>query len=119
MIRLKCVSRSENQNSLIVFLFRWHPLKCKPGKNKTEYRGELEVNKSINSFRIRVGQSFDHDTFHLLLSMVKTINIMPQVKLGFTVKASTTVGNSTADLAKKNKGSVASITKVVHQDSAC
>ena len=51
--------------------------------------------------------------------MVKTINIMPQVKLGFTVKASTTVGNSTADLAKKNKGSVASITKVVHQDSAC
>ena len=36
-----------------------------------------------------------------------------QVKLGFTVKASTTVGNSTADLAKKNKGSVASITKVV------
>ena len=36
-----------------------------------------------------------------------------QVKLGFTVKASTTVGNSTADLAKKNKGSVASITKVL------
>jgi len=56
---------------------KWHPLKCKPGKNKTEYRGELEV------------------------------------KLGFTVKASTTVGNSTADLAKKNKGSVASITKAV------
>jgi len=56
---------------------KWHPLKCKPGKNKTEYRGELEV------------------------------------KLGFTVKASSTVGNSTADLAKKNKGSVASITKAV------
>ena len=36
-----------------------------------------------------------------------------QVKLGFTVKASTTVGSSTADLAKKNKGSVASITKVL------
>lgn len=56
---------------------KWHPLKCKPGKNKTEYRGELEV------------------------------------KLGFTVKASTTLGGSTADLAKKNKGSVASITKAV------
>jgi len=57
---------------------KWHPLKCKPGKNKTEYRGELEV------------------------------------KLGFTVKAtSSTVGSSTADLAKKNKGSVASITKAV------
>ena len=41
---LKCISRSENQNSLIVVIFRWHPLKCKPGKNKTEYRGELEVN---------------------------------------------------------------------------
>ena len=34
------------------------------------------------------------------------------MKLGFTVKASTTLGGSTADLAKKNKGSVASITKV-------
>ena len=45
--------------------------------------------------------------------MVKRIKIMLQVKLGFTVKASSTVGNSTADLAKKNKGSVASITKVV------
>ena len=43
-----------------------------------------------------------------------TINIFDQVKLGFTVKAtSSTVGSSTADLAKKNKGSVASITKVV------
>ena len=42
-----------------------------------------------------------------------TMDIFHQVKLGFTVKASTTVGNSTADLAKKNKGSVASITKVL------
>jgi hypothetical protein len=24
---------------------RWHTLKCKPGKNKTEYRGELEVSR--------------------------------------------------------------------------
>ena len=38
------------------------------------------------------------------------------MKLGFTVKASSTVGNSTADLAKKNKGSVASITKVLRHD---
>jgi len=53
---------------------RWLSLKCKPGKNKTEYRGELEV------------------------------------KLGFTVKAST---DSTTDLAKKNRGSVQSITKAV------
>ena len=46
----------------------------------------------------------DHDYKH----------IFDQVKLGFTVKAtSSTVGSSTADLAKKNKGSVASITKVV------
>jgi len=56
---------------------RWYPLKCKPGKNKTEYRGELEV------------------------------------KVGFTVKATTALAGSTADLAKKNKGSVSSITKAV------
>ena len=42
--------------TLTFFLLRWHPLKCKPGKNKTEYRGELEVNKFINNFRIRYGQ---------------------------------------------------------------
>ena len=40
------------------------------------------------------------------------------MKLGFTVKASTTLGGSTADLAKKNKGSVASITKVDVADDA-
>ena len=30
----------------IFLILRWHPLKCKPGKNKTEYRGELEVKVS-------------------------------------------------------------------------
>ena len=89
------------------FLGRWHPLKCKPGKNKTEYRGELEVKKNINIFsESQIG----------LLTFFEEVVIdqkSAQVKLGFTVKASTTVGNSTADLAKKNKGSVASITKVL------
>ena len=36
-----------------------------------------------------------------------------QVKLGFTVKAST---DSTTDLAKKNRGSVQSITKVREEE---
>lgn len=54
---------------------RWYSLKCKPGKHKTEYRGEIEL------------------------------------KLGFTVKASNSGGGSTADLAKKNKGSLASLNK--------
>ncbi len=26
---------------------KWYPLKCKPGQNKTEYRGELEVRTSF------------------------------------------------------------------------
>ena len=26
-----------------VLSFRWYPLQCKPGQNKTDYRGELEV----------------------------------------------------------------------------
>lgn len=34
------------------------------------------------------------------------------MKVGFTVKATTALAGSTADLAKKNKGSVSSITKV-------
>ena len=54
----------------------WYPLGCKPGQNKTEYRGELEV------------------------------------KLGFTVRASESVGGSVADLSKKNKGSISSLNKV-------
>ena len=49
---------------------------CKPGQNKTEYRGELEV------------------------------------RLGFTVVASESVGGSVADLTKKNKGSISSLNKV-------
>ena len=55
---------------------RWYPLLCKPGQNKTDYRGELEV------------------------------------KIGFTVRASNNMGGSTADLAKKNKGSISSLNKV-------
>jgi len=55
----------------------WYPLLCKPGQNKTEYRGELEV------------------------------------RLGFTVVASESVGGSVADLTKKNKGSISSLNKVV------
>ena len=99
--------RSEEQKSEKLSSLRWHPLKCKPGKNKTEYRGELEVLKNINIFsESQIG----------LLTFFEEVVIdqkSAQVKLGFTVKASTTVGNSTADLAKKNKGSVASITKVL------
>lgn len=57
---------------------QWLLLKCKPGKNKTDYRGELEV------------------------------------KLGFTVKAVGPLASngSSADLANKNKGSLASLNKV-------
>jgi len=54
----------------------WYTLQCKPGQNKTGYRGELEV------------------------------------KIGFTVRACDSVGGSTADLAKKNKGSMSSLNKV-------
>ena len=39
----------------IFLILRWHPLKCKPGKNKTEYRGELEVKVSKTT-----NQDFDH-----------------------------------------------------------
>ena len=49
---------------------------CKPGQNKTDYRGELEV------------------------------------KIGFTVREIHSMGGSTADLAKKNKGSMSSLNKV-------
>ena len=54
----------------------WYPLGCKPGQNKTEYRGDLEV------------------------------------RLGFTVRATNSVGGSVADLSKKNKGSISSLNKV-------
>ena len=36
-----------------------------------------------------------------------------EVKIGFTVRASNNIGGSTADLAKKNKGSMSSLNKVV------
>ena len=41
--------------------------------------------------------------------MEQPLESVSQVKLGFTVKAST---DSTTELAKKNRGSVQSITKV-------
>ena len=34
------------------------------------------------------------------------------MKIGFTVRASNNMGGSTADLAKKNKGSISSLNKV-------
>jgi hypothetical protein len=37
---------------------------------------------------------------------------MIQVRVGFTVKASESVSGSTADLTKKNKGSLSSLNKV-------
>ena len=36
-----------------------------------------------------------------------------QVKVGFTVKASSNIGGSIADLSKKNKGSIVSLQKVL------
>ena len=43
---------------------RWYSLKCKPGKNKTDYRGELEVRtsftvKSLNKDTSDIGSTSD------------------------------------------------------------
>ena len=37
--------------------YRWYPLKCKPGQNKTDYRGDLEVRVS---FTVKAVQNQDH-----------------------------------------------------------
>ena len=70
------------------------PLKCKPGKNKNQYRGEIEA-RGI-----------------LLLISISRIFISIKVKVGFTVKATTNLGGSAVDLSKKNKGSISSLNKV-------
>ena len=36
-----------NANLYFLLIARWYSLKCKPGKNKTDYRGELEVRTSF------------------------------------------------------------------------
>ena len=68
------------------------PLKCKPGKNKNQYRGEIEAR----------GNVFD--------SISKIFFV--KVKVGFTVKATANLGGSAVDLSKKNKGSISSLNKV-------
>ena len=47
-----------------LFISRWYSLKCKPGKNKTDYRGELEVRtsftvKSLNKDASDIGSTSD------------------------------------------------------------
>ena len=45
-------------NRVHTFLwYRWYPLKCKPGQNKTDYRGDLEVRVS---FTVKAVQNQDH-----------------------------------------------------------
>ena len=46
------------------------------------------------------------------MSRVKRKKWTLQVKLGFTVKASDSIGGSTANLSKKSKGSLVSLNKV-------
>ena len=43
--------------SFTFFSFRWYPLKCKPGQNKNDYRGELEVRVA---FTVKAVQNQDH-----------------------------------------------------------
>ena len=39
------------------FSSRWYPLRCKPGQNKNDYRGELEVRVA---FTVKAVQNQDH-----------------------------------------------------------
>ena len=73
---------------------RWLPLRCKPGQNKSDYRGEIEARWGI--------RTISHLTFWVL-----------QVKIGFTVKATNNLGGSAVDLSKKKKGSITSLHKVI------
>ena len=73
---------------------RWLPLRCKPGQNKSDYRGEIEARGGIRTIR--------HLTFWAI-----------QVKIGFTVKATNNLGGSAVDLSKKKKGSITSLHKVI------
>lgn len=82
---------------------RWYNLQCKPGQNKTGYRGELEVSRKI--FEISFLKIFWF-LFHQ--------NFACQVKIGFTVKANDTASTagSVSDLTKKARGSISSLNKV-------
>ena len=35
-------------------MLRWYPLLCKPGQNKSDYRGELEVRTWRQSYESRI-----------------------------------------------------------------
>ena len=72
---------------------RWHPLLCKPGQNKADYRGELEVRIE---FKVNSRSGF---------------NNVPSLKVKFPL-SSDTVGGSVADLRSKKKGSLTSLSKL-------
>ena len=42
---------------IFLLICRWYPLKCKPGQNKTDYRGDLEVRVA---FTVKAVQNQDH-----------------------------------------------------------
>ena len=80
---------------------RWFPLKCKPGQNKQDYRGEIEA-RNIPCRNLMI-----------------YIFYFGKVKLGFTVKANPNLGGSVVDLSKKKKGSVTSLHKVTFSPWHC
>ena len=84
--------------------FRWYPLKCKPGQNKNDYRGDLEVR---TSFTVK---AMDTDGFG------STADVSSKSKRGSLVSLNKAVGNfggSLMSLGQKEKKNIKKVVKSV------
>ena len=83
---------------------RWYPLKCKPGQNKNDYRGDLEVR---TSFTVK---AMDKDVFG------STADVSSKSKRGSLTSLNKAVGNfggSLMSLGQKEKKNIKKVVKSV------
>ena len=88
------------------FLPRWYPLKCKPGQNKNDYRGDLEVR---TAFTVK---AVDRDSDKL----GSTADISSKAKRGSLTSLNKAVGNfggSLMSLGQKEKKNIKKLAKSV------
>ena len=89
-----------------MFTYRWYSLKCKPGQNKNDYRGELEVR---TAFTVK---AVDRDSDKL----GSTADISSKAKRGSLTSLNKAVGNiggSLMSLGQKEKKNIKKLAKSV------
>ena len=95
-------------NSLAKLMFHSETLMCMRDQNPDG----IHWNANLDKTRMTTEEKLRFCAAAKPLTSVKLMKLLFQVKVGFTVKASSKLGGSVSDLSKKNKGSFSSLKKV-------